>query len=409
MFVLSALFYFYEFILQVSPSIMTDNLIRSLNIKSTTVGWIAGVYFYAYTLMQVPAGLLYDRFGAKRIIVSALLFCSTGAILFSTSQHVAFLIGSRFLMGIGSACAYLGVLEICVRWIPPCYFAIFAGIAQGLGSLGAATGQAPLAALVNHLGWRHSMLTLGLVGIGLIILIVGLLRDGPKGSAQLKAAHESMHETNWHKLHAVLSKPQNWFVALFALSIWTPVPIFASLWGVPFLMEKYHISNVTAGAEVSLIWFGIAIGGPLAGLLAFLTHRRRMVLAAFSIIGFCSALMVIFADHVSIGLEEVFLVLMGLASGSQALTFGFVRLNNHPSIASAANGFNNMAIVLGGAIFQPIVGAILDYFWHGQMAHGVRFYNLHSFQVSLMTVPAFFCLSFLVVSFLIKKPENNPA
>ena len=66
--------------------------------------------------------------------------------------------------------------------------------------------------------------------------------------------------------------------------------------------------------------------------------------------------------------------------GTQALTFGLVRDNNPTHIAGTAMGFNNMAIVLGGAIFQPVVGVILDHEWRGTLLHGIRVYDTTAFD-----------------------------
>lgn len=404
MFSMAALFYLYEFILQVSPSIMTADLRRDFNIGSGMIGLIAGAYFYSYTIMQIPAGLLYSRLGAKRVITSALLFCVAGAWVFSIAPNPWVSLFARFLMGIGSACAYLGVLEISTRWIPTAYFAIFAGIAQGLGSLGAVVGEAPLATAVNHLGWRHSFVALTVLGAVLALLMLIFLRDNPPGTTH---ATDRVHK---HSLYAtlliVLKKPQNWLVAAFALCIWTPVPIFATLWGVPFLIQKYHLTNVVAGEYISLVWIGIALGGPSSGFLALRLGKRSIVLAGYALLGLCASCMIIFF-RLPLHLNALFLLLVGLASGAQALTFGYVERNNSKHIVTAAYGLNNMAIVLGGAIFEPVVGVILNALWSGKMENGIRHYDVHSFQIALTTMPGLFIAALLILLFFIKEPKEK--
>lgn len=406
MFALAALFYLYEFILQVSPSIMTAALRRDFNIGSGMIGLIAGAYFYSYTLMQIPAGLLYSRLGAKRVIFSALLFCVAGAFIFSIAPSPWISFFARFLMGLGSACAYLGILEITTRWIPTAYFAIFAGVAQGLGSLGAVVGEAPLASAVNHLGWRHSFMALTVLGGALAVLILLFLRDNPSGTVH---ATDRVHKHSpLATLLIVMKKPQNWLVALFALCIWTPVPIFASLWGVPYLIQKYHITNVTAGGDDSLVWIGIALGGPTAGYFAYLLKKPSLVLASYVIIGIIASCLTIYLD-LNIHLEVICLFFMGLASGAQALTFGYVERNNSKHIAGAAFGLNNMAIVLGGAIFQPVVGWILNSLWSGGMQNGIKHYQLSSYQVALTSIPCLFIAALIILALFIREPAPRKA
>ena len=403
MFALAASFYFYEFLLQVSPAIMASNLMQTFHITSTTLGIISGVYFYSYTLMQIPAGTLYDRFGARRVITAAVSICAIGALLFGLAPNVHLSGGARIFMGIGSACSYLGVLAICVRWVPTAYFAIFAGLAQTLGSLGAATGEAPLAALINHFGWRQSIIGLGGIGLVLAVIIFTLLRDRPH--EHFLTMKDTAHTPIKDALKQILGRSQTWIVGLYALLIWTPIPIFASLWGVPFLMEKYHLTNVLAGSEMSMVWFGTAIGGPLAGWLALRINKRKPVLAGMAMLGLLVSLVMIYAPHLSELLIYSLLLLFGIVCGTQALTFGLVRDNNPTSIAGTAMGFNNMAIVLGGAIFQPVVGVILDHEWHGTLLHGIRVYDTSAFDISLLVVPICFVLAIIVSVFFIA-PER---
>lgn len=403
MFSLAASFYFYEFLLQVSPAIMTSNLMQTFHITGTTLGIISGVYFYSYTLMQIPAGALYDRLGARRVITTALIICSIGALLFGLAPNVYLSASARIFMGIGSACSYLGVLAICVRWVPSAYFAIFAGLAQTLGSLGAATGEAPLAALINHFGWRQSIIGLGCLGFILALVIFSLLRDTPE--VYLLKLKKSQQVSLKQALKQILGQSQTWIIGLFALFIWTPIPIFASLWGVPFLMERYHLTNVVAGSEISMIWFGTAIGGPLVGWLALRLKKRRPVLTGMAFLGLLTSLAMIYLPFSSTLFIYLLLLVFGIVCGTQALTFGFIRDNNCSKIVSTAMGFNNMAIVLGGAIFQPLVGLILDREWQGTLLNGARVYSTKAYDISLLVIPICFLMAIIISAFFIA-PER---
>ncbi|MCH9743588.1 MAG: MFS transporter, partial [Gammaproteobacteria bacterium] len=405
MFALAATFYFYEFLLQVSPSIMARNLLHDFGIDGTVLGLLSGAYYYSYTLMQVPGGFLYDHFGARRVITAAILICALGALLFGLAPSPTMLGISRFLMGIGSACSYLGVLSICVRWIPKKYFALFAGLSQTIGSIGAATGQAPLAAVINHIGWRESMIGLSIIGaiIGLVIFL--FLRDAPKKIRHHK--RKRLQSIQIKKvLLTILREKQTWVIAAFSLCIWSPIPIFASLWGVPFLMRKFAVNNVVAGSICSMAWFGTALGGPLSGWLSIHIKKRHAILIFAALAGLIASCILIYVP-MPFWVGYILLFVFGCACGSQALTFGFVRHNNSPQIASTAMGFNNMAIVIGGAFFQPLVGYILDLYWKGGFhkgaEHGARAYSIHAYHIALLLIPACFILAILVGLFVKNK------
>lgn len=402
MFSLAAMFYFYEFLLQVSPAIMSDQLMAAFQISAGTLGLISSVYFYSYTLMQVPAGMLYDKLGAKKVITGAATICALGSLLFGLAPNVTISGLARFLMGTGSACAYLGVLAVCVRWIPARNFPIFAGLAQSLGSLGAATGQAPLATLINTYGWRHSVFVLGIIGFILAFLIYTLLKDGPNQKTfQFKPKKHPHFKT---AIKDIVKKPQNWWVSAFALLIWTPMPIFASLWGVPFFMAKYHLTNVHAGTLIAMIWIGTAFGGPFLGWLT-LHFKRRHILMSSATLGLAVSLFMIYMSSLSYTACAICSLLYGIACSSQAITFSFVRDNNDNNIVGTAMGFNNMAVVLGGAIFQPVVGVILDNHWQGRILNGAHIYNIHSYEIALICVPLCFIVGIFVMKFFVKEKK----
>lgn len=400
MFTLAAAFYFYEFLLQVSPAIMAPTLMSVFHINAGVLGLISGLYFYSYTIMQIPSGLLYDRLGPRQVITMAAIICAIGALLFGLSSSALMAGVARFLMGIGSACAYLGVLSVSMRWLPRRYFALSAGLAQTLGSLGAAMGQAPLAAVINHIGWRETIILLGVLGL-ILAGVVGLfLRD-----RQHKEKTAPQRGYLKQDLQAIFKRRQTWIVALYSLFVWTPVPIFASLWGVPFLMVKYHINNVSAGSLCSMVWVGTAIGGPLSGYISLVMRRRCFPLMLFAALGLMSSLFVVYMNSLPIGVAYILLICVGTASGAQALAFGVVRDKVSDNLANTAMGFNNMAVVLGGAIFQPVVGAILDYYWHGHLEHGARIFSLHAYHVGLLFLPACFFIAIIMAKFFIKETQ----
>lgn len=402
MFSLAAMFYFYEFLLQVSPAIMSRQLMSAFHISAGTLGIISSVYFYSYTMMQIPAGMLYDKLGARRVIAGAATICALGALLFGLAPNATISGFARFFMGSGSACAYLGVLAVCVRWIPARNFPIFAGLAQSLGSLGAATGQAPLAAVINNYGWRNSIITLAVFGVILGIIIYALLQDAPNNKPfQFKP---KKHLDLKNALKGIISKKQNWWVSLFALLIWTPMPIFASLWGVPFFMVKYHLSNVDAGTLISMIWIGTAFGGPFLGWLT-LYIKRRYILMLCASLGLIASSLMIYMPQLSYAGCVICSLLFGVSCSSQAITFSFVRDNNDNQIVGTAMGFNNMAVVLGGAIFQPIVGIILDNHWHGGMLNGAHIYSIQAYEIALVAVPACFIVGLIVMKLFVKEKK----
>jgi len=170
-YILAALFLFYEMALQVSPSVMTFDLMKDLKLDAKSLGIMSACYFYSYTLMQIPAGLLFDRFGPRILLTCATIVIAAGGFFFGMTTTPYLAAAGRFLMGIGSAFAFIGVLTVAARWFSAKYFAFLVGIAQFLAAMGAMGGELPLAGSVNTFGWRWTINALAIGGLFLAVII----------------------------------------------------------------------------------------------------------------------------------------------------------------------------------------------------------------------------------------------
>lgn len=141
---LGALFYCYEYYLRIAPSVMTADLMRAFAISAAALGNLTAFYYYAYTPMQLPVGILMDRYGPRRLLVIAVLCCALGSYLFTQTSHIGIAQLGRFLVGFGSAFAFVGVLKLSALWLAPERFAFMSGFATTLGMLGAVIGDISL-------------------------------------------------------------------------------------------------------------------------------------------------------------------------------------------------------------------------------------------------------------------------
>ncbi len=392
---LGALFYLYEYILQVSPGVMTNPMMRDLGIDARGIGLISAFYFFAYAPMQVPAGLLYDRYGPRALLTFAVLVCSFGAIFFGVAHSVALASLGRFLMGIGSAFAFIGSLLLIAHWFPPKYFALLTGVAQLMSSVGAMVGERPFALMVDAFDWRPSILAIGVVGLMLALLIARKVQDTPEGNRT--PSKEKIGVGEWRKLKSIWARPQTWWIALYSFCIWAPIATFAALWGVPYLMTLYQVNDPSevAGA-CSMIWLGIAVSSPLIGWWSDRILRRCLPLTLVAFMGIVATLVILFAPKVSLTSMYFWMFVLGFAAGGQALSFGVVKDIHPHEVAGTAIGFNNMAVVAGGAVFQPLVGVLLKMNWEGVTQNGVPVYSLHDYRWALVLMPLCFLVSFLV-------------
>lgn len=404
-FLLSSLFFVYEFFIQVSPAVMTQELMQDLRIGAGGLGILSAFYYYAYTPMQLPAGLLLDRFGPRILLTAACFICAAGALLLSFAHGLGAASLGRFCMGIGSAFAFTGTLILVSRWFPGHYFAILAGVLQLLSSVGALIGAEPLARAVNQFGWRPTIFWIAIAGFILMFFIGLIVRDAPTKTIKHTAAFDTQNE--WKRLQAVCKKLQTWIIALFAFSSWAPIIIIAGLWGVPFLMTKYHWSNTAAAAAVAMVWWGVALGSPVIGVVSEKIKNRKMPLLFCAGLALLSGIFIIYVHLPTIVLYILF-ACFGFAAGSQTLTFAVVKDSTKPERVGTAMGFNNMMVVAGGAILQPLIGFLLHLSWSGAMQNGVPFYAVNEYQHALVLVPLCSLLGIIACCF-IKESYVAPA
>lgn len=404
-FLLAATFYLYEFVLQVAPAVMADSMMKTFHVTAAGFGIISAFYFYAYAPMQLPAGLLFDRYGPRKLMTTALILCALGSFFFASTDSLVTAALGRLLIGIASAFSFIGVLVLVSRWFPPQHFAILAGIAQSMSSVGAMFGEMPLAALVESVGWRHASYILSIIGLCLALLTWVVIRDYPHQPTQSKPLRGFKEE--WHRLISVCRHKYTWVTGFYACTIWTPIAVFAALWGVPYLQEKYQISVIAASGLCSMIWLGIGVGSPLLGWVSDRFESRRLALAISASLGLIASLFVLYFKDLPISWMYFFLFVYGLGAGGQTVSFAVVKDNNQPELVGTASGFNNLSVLIGGAVFQPLVGIFLQKSDDWFRLDGINHYTILAYNKALVVLPVCFIVGLLVSLFVLK--ESHPS
>lgn len=401
-FAIPALFYFYEFFVQISPSVMTHQLMQHWHIDAATLGFISAIFYYGYTPMQIVGGVLYDHLNAKYILAAAIFLCAAGTLGFSLSEGIFPALVSRFAIGAGSAFAFTGSLVLASRWFPVNRFAILVGVTQFLGSMGAIIGESPLAASVKWFGWRPTLFIVALAGFVLAGLALLIIKNRPhdqveklvvrKDPKQRRLAYKRFYQSS-----------QTWLIALYSFTSWAPILVLAALWGVPYLMVLYHTNAVTASSAVAFIWLGTALGSPFSGWWSHQIQRRCLPLAAFSAIGLVAIVIMLYGPVIPFAWMYVVFFAIGVAASGQSLAFAVVKDNNSSGTIGAAVGLNNMAIVAGGALYQPLAGLLLRWHWGGLVENGIPIYTVANFKDAFEFVVPCYIVGIIIAGLLIKE------
>lgn len=399
---LAALFYFYEFVLRVSPSVMVPELMQSFGITASTVGVLSAFYLYAYAPMQLPVGVLMDQFGVKKILSLASICCGLGALLFSISSDLSVASLGRLLIGGSSAFAFIAMVYITSHWFPMKKRAFLIGLANSVAMLGASAGTGPLTTLVQNIGWRLAIAGFGIFGIILGIAVYLVLQaDRKSEKIEKKAVQEKI--SLFSTLRQVTSKKNTWFNAVAALCFYITTTAFAGLWGISFVQTAYQVPKEVAGYAMSMVFVGWLVGGPLMGFVSDWLGQRKTLLRVGILGTLLSLIPVIYFPAIPIYLAYILLFLVGLFSSTELLSFILaIQLNSAKAKATAA-AFTNLMVSCGDAIVQPLVGFLLDFNWDGQLKNGLPFYRTADYQIALSCLPIALIVAFFLLFFIKEK------
>ncbi len=403
------LFFLYDVFLQVSPSVMVQQLMATFKLNALQLGNLSAVYFYIYTIMQIPAGLLYDRFGVKVIMITAMIECTVGAFLFAVAPNIYLALLARFLMGLGSAFAFVGVLKIAATYYSGNKLAMLVGITTALGMVGAMVANVSLTQLEHLMGWRGSMLVTGFLGIGIsVALVLSLMKFKEPKSKKKEKKHKSVMPIIVHLL-GTMKRRSIWFNALIALFLYLPVAVFAELWGIPYLKQAQHYSPLAASVINSMLFFGMAVGAPLIGWCSDHIKNRKLFIIASAIFGCVILSAIIYIPHQQMWFSGILFFLAGFVAGSQSLSFGMASELSPPTIAATAFAFTNLVINVGVSTFQPVIGAILDAHWVGRLsALNVPIFMHNTFAIALTVLPLSYAV-IIVLQFWLPETHGRSA
>lgn len=397
---LGALFYCYEYFLRILPSVMTGDLLKTFSISGVAFGNLVAFYYYAYTPMQLPVGIMMDRFGPRKLLVFASLVCALGTYLFAHHYLPAAQIG-RFLVGFGSAFAFVGVLKLASLWFPPSRFAFIAGMATSLGMIGAMVGDIVLSKLVVSLGSNMTLYLAAIAGVGLTVVMWYVI---PETKAVKTAAASASLRLSYREFFNAVFKlcknPQMWLIGMIGSFLYLSLSGFAEVWGIPYLIRAYNLSNAAAATNISFIFLGWAIGSPLVGWISDKIGNRRYPIIIGSLLGAMLFAVLIYLPMISIHYLAFLLFTFGVCSSTQIIVFPIARELNAQALAGTAIAVTNLLVMLSGALSEPLIGQALDVLTGTHVRGNLMAFSIESFQWSLSIIPAAFVLAAILTLFV---------
>jgi MFS family permease len=407
---IGAVFYSYEYLLRIMPSVMEPALREHFSLSATGYGIFSACYYYAYVPMQLPVGVLMDRWGPRRLLTLACALSILGIWIFAGTSVVSFAAAGRFLTGFGSAFAFVGVLKLATIWLPEDKLAMVAGLAAALGTIGAMVGDNLLGAMVLKLGWQHAVNLTALFGLGVIVLMWFGIHD-KKQHLEEDGGTVGSFKDGLRDLKYILMNKQIWINGGFGCLIYLPTTVFAELWGIPYLSHARGMSVSEAEFANSLIFLGFMFGAPTWGYLSDKLHQRKMPMFVGAVgAGIMMTLVIYLPDTTSRTLYCMMFVL-GLFYGVQAVVFAVGRELSPKEAAGTAIATTNMFVMLGAMLLQPLIGSLLDHSVtsrYGEKLAAIQLgtdgmrelYTVADYQFAMMVIPIGIFLAAVLTFFL---------
>ncbi len=372
-FLVLALAYLFVYFHRLSLSVVANDLIKDFQTTASVMGLLGSIYFYCYAFMQFPAGLLSDSLGPRKSVTLFLIIASAGSIIFGFAPTLKIAFLGRVMVGIGVSMVFIPTMKILSRWFHPHEFAFMTGILNAVGGIGVLAATWLLALMTLFFGWRVSFELIGCCTFIIVAMVWFIVSDRPEhkgwpsleelGKEKGKASEPVKQIPLLQGVRHVISEKYFWPVAIWFFFDCGIFFGFGALWGGPYLMDVYGMTRSQAGTVLSMIAWGMIIGSPPLGFISdklMKSRKKPFVLCNLVLVIELVFLKIYPADLPRVALYIFFFVFSICASSVVIFGFTIIKELFPVEIAGTSTGMVNLFPFLGGAVFMPLLGRVLD-------------------------------------------------
>lgn len=410
---IGALFYCYNIAVRVYPSTMMGYLMNFFHLNGAQFGFLTSTFYYSYCALLIPVGIMVDRFDMRKVLVFACATVLLGQFSFLTSHSLATSSLSRLLMGAGCAFAYISALKLASIWLPKNLFGLAVCATDSLGMVAAVLVDTGIPHLSTTHGFRYTIWIIFYVGIAVLALISLLIRDR-KRTIQIYHIGFNQgplpHQRNTTKtLAMILRNKQIWIIGIIGCFSYVPSSVFGDVWGISYLQQVYQLSAQKASNILSVMFTGWVCAGPAIGFISDRLRSRKGPLYISYITCLILFTIVLAAPVVhphgqplSDAVLYTIFFIIGVCIGTHPLCFVLAKENFATKMAGTVVGISNVFIMLGGPVFQPLVGIILDSMekTKSHLLHSATTYTAHSYTIALCILPISFIVCLLLIGWI---------
>jgi sugar phosphate permease len=396
--------YVLVFFHRLCPAVIALDIQSSFGITGTLLGVLGSAYFYSYAIMQLPTGLMADSWGPRKTVSVFIVLAGIGSILMGVAPSLPVAILGRILVGLGVSTVFVCNFKLLSEWFSPRKFVLMGGAFMAMGGIGALFSSAPLAWASNVMGWRLTLVAVGIVSLLMAALVYIFVRNRPSEiglpaiGADADPAHEADRIGLMQGMKMVVFSGRFWPVSIWAFCVIGISFAIGGLWGGPYLMQVYGLSKAAAGGVLSTFALALILGSPVLGWIANRIGRKSVLMGCSLVLAAVTGLMYWMADSLSLPALYILFFCLFLTGGPVGPVVAAVSKELFPiSISGTSVGTVNLFPFMGGAIFQVIIGAVLT---AGGQAQGK--YPLTGFRYMFLICLAAASIS-LIASFFMKE------
>ncbi len=391
--------------------VISSPMSADLSATATEISNVASVTFYSYALMQIPAGLLLDAYGYRKISCYGIFLTGAGSILLGFTPSIFLAYIGRLLVGFGTSVIFISVLKAQSIWFNKRDFTRASGLLSFIGNMGGMLSTFPLAILVAYIGWRYSMIGMGILCIVISILIFFYVKNHPKEYGFEAEGHISITEkiNLMQSLKSVLFNRSIWrnFFALFTLVGCTTA--FSGVWGVNYLSTVYHLTETKASVYISFILVGLIVGSLCINtILSWFRYQISLCQRVASILmTLCWVYFLLLANgKPPLQVLPILLFMMGFLATAHILSF--TDITNYCSAQNngLASSFINAGEFIASSLITLLIGTLLDLTYVGTLTDSVRHYSPSQYKLCFF-IFLFISALGILTSFLGCKQEQE--
>ena len=355
---LCAIFYFFQYAVRSAPGIMQEQLTAAWG--GNHIGTIVSAYYIAYAVMALVAGVLLDRYGARRTIPVGVVVVGIGCLIFAQGSLIAGMLG-YVLQALGAIFAFIGSSYVAARYLPQRLLALFIGLTQCLGMAGAAFGSKPVQMAIDpagsfHVGWQYVWVAFALAGFVLAAAIWFIMPDEGGDSASHHAPLSA--KALLHPFKIIFGNIQSWLAGIVGGLLFLPTTIGALVWATSFLHSGEHMTMAAAASDASMVPIGWVIGCPLLGYISDKLGRRKPVLIGGALLMLVAGLAAIYVPVGTLPPYSVAFVL-GIASGAAMIPFSMMKEVNPAEVKGTAAGVMNFLVFVTTGLMSPFISKLM--------------------------------------------------